>query len=54
MKNDHQPPSDPVYEDPLESATQRIETTISSLTDHEASEFHVEMETNAAYGHVPY
>ena len=54
VKNDHQLPSDPVYEDPLESATPKMKTTISSLTDHEASEFHVKMETNTAYGHVPY
>ena len=43
IENDHQLPSDPVYEDPLESAMQTMKTTIlSSLTDHEASEFHVE------------
>ena len=47
---DHQPPLDPLYEDLSESATPKMRTALS-ISQTEASESNVEMETNAAYGH---
>ena len=54
VEMDHQLSLGPVYEEPglLESAIPQRRTA-ASLTMSEASESHVEMEINAAYGHIP-
>jgi hypothetical protein len=51
VKRDLQLSSDPIYEEPLESVTSKMKAA-TSRTEAAELRIHVEMETNAAYGHV--